>query len=502
MRSKNNLLSPVVQAGVNGFDRLITTAALFSTNFMLAHLDEGGSPLSALPYISSLQTLTTISVTAALSLIGGKLASTYRLDNHGGEDLKSIVREGQLLGLLESIPMVGIMYLSQFIIQPLGVSHEVAGIVFKYFLFQAPVLMFLAMRMPAQQLFIGTEYKKYALSLNLLLSTLQIGLAYALTFGEYGFPSWGILGPGFAALVKSMSHFLCHEAYLAHLGFSSSLSLCFGKTQIGELWTKGWPTGLQYTLELSAVFITSIMTGYLKGNALKIRGITSQATLFIVPLVFALSQSATYSVGRIRGMIAAKRPGFSYEDIRKTGYKSMLCGLATTAAFLVVMLANTDWYIKIFGGFRQQFTNSDRKEMRTLLILGVASQIPDSIRNISSGILKSSGNTRFSSAESVFFRLIFRTGLSLLLRFSCDLGLEGFAWANLTSLTLSAAVMFAYMLYSTEQHHWSILGNKQKVSYLREVSSEFAGFWGYLRKQNQQDNGATVSERTLLQISA
>ncbi len=466
----------VVQAAATGTNRLITTFTNLGCFFIIARL--GSDELASLPYVSAIHALVNITVLTFQSPSGGKMAALYNR-KVPPKKIADMIRETQFMGVLVALPFIPAMYAAPFIINLCGVERSVTNKLFEYFLFRSIALPLDALRVPSQQLFIGTDMKIYALMLNLLTSGLQISFVLMVNFDTFGLRQYGITAIGLTFPVVSLLQLLSNEIVLKLKGYPTTFAALFGRTERSYIWNKGWPVSLQYFLEFSSVVGVSVMTGFLGTEMLRVRGITSLVSSFIMPLIFAFSQGATYSVADVK--VKIEKGELSNSQLRKTAYTSILFGSGVVTAMLVALAIDSNWYLSIAGADNYPFSKEDRSLMRKLVLMNASAQMFEAVRNISSGVTKGLNNTRFSSASSVFFRLFLKTALALVLGFVVHLDLIGFASSNIISLALESILIFTYMHYSTQAMHWALTGEESHKGYLGEVKDEFLGLASYIK---------------------
>ncbi len=471
--NKKDKYVTVYQSATLGISRTITTCSTLLSNIIISHLGE--NEVASLPYISSLQALSQVTITAGLSPVGGLLVNEFN-KNPESNRIKQIIRQTQAVGLKASVPIVILVFSACGLLFAIDINHEIAKNVLYYFVSYAATLPLLALTLPSQQLFIGTKYKVYAIISTLLTSALQLGFAYT----AYKFDILPIPAVGLSFTISTLLRLISNEVVLFLVGHADKLSEMKNTSEKRFIINKGLPVAVQYFLEMLSIVLISFLTSLLESEDLRMRGITSMIISFLAPLVFAFSQGATYSVARTKALVDIGKRDISM--IRKTAYVSTLFGTSIVATFLGALFISTDWYLKITGGNKSYFSDTQKDFMRKLILMAVSAQVLDSVRNISSGVLKGLANTRFSSSVSVIFRLVIKTSLAAILGLAFSEGLLGFSIANLVTLFLESIVMFIYMHYSTRVEHWVFKeeSSTAQETYFQEVYKELCGLCTYM----------------------
>jgi MATE family multidrug resistance protein len=183
-----------------------------------------------------------------------------------------------------------------------GLAHD-ARIFMRGFMWSmGPFLLFQAMR----NFVAALERPGWVLAISIVAIVLNFVLGYALIFGHFGLPAWGLFGGGLAssivwavqALVLALVIVTDRQFRRFHL---------FGRfwrpdwPRYRKLWRIGFPIGLAMGFEGGVFSAVAYLMGLINAESVAAHAVALQiaAIAFMVP--WGLSQAATVRVGRFLG---------------------------------------------------------------------------------------------------------------------------------------------------------------------------------------------------------
>lgn len=237
---------------------------------------------------------------------------------------------------------------------------------------------------------------------GIIANLLNIVGDYALIFGHFGFPRWGIFGAGYMTTVATWCEaamlFLVFISARTHSDFGSRNWGPFEFKKVAQFLRIGLAGGLAYALDLGSwtIFIAAVV-GRLGENVLAGNNAASQIMHLSFMPAIGLNIGVTALVGRHIGM--GDIPG-----AKRRAYLSM----AAAACYMTIMGALFVLFRKPLIGI---FSN-DPEVVRAggvILVYAGLFQFVDAVGILSSGALKGAGDTNFP----VIMQLVLAWGVFL-----------------------------------------------------------------------------------------
>jgi len=228
----------------------------------------------------------------------------------------------------------------------------------------------------------------------------NIALDYAMIFGRWGFPEWGIAGAAWATVISGFIPPVC----LGLLYFSRRLDaeyrtrqlLRFDRDLFRRMIRFGLPSAAHLVLDVGAFAFFVLLTGRLGATALSASNIAlSINNVAFMPLLW-LSIAASILVGQYQGRRDSTTAARSGWTALKLGCWYMLLVAATFILFPA-------HYFALFTGRGAAAMPMDAVVSvgRWLLLMMAAWGLLDAVNLILSGALKGAGDTRFVMYYSV-----------------------------------------------------------------------------------------------------
>jgi len=180
----------------------------------------------------------------------------------------------------------------------------------------------------------------------------------------------------------------------------------------------GWPVSLQVGSELIALFVTSILAGWLGEDALAARQVIGQYQFLLIVPMFGVSQAVGVLIGQARGQ---KQPHL----FRMIALVSVAIGAISMALVAVVFWSVPELLASLYLDINAA---SNRPILHLIVLLFMVASFSlffDSIRNITAGALRGLYDTQFSFAMSVLMMWCIGLPLSYWLAFPMHMGVVG-----------------------------------------------------------------------------
>jgi MATE family multidrug resistance protein len=262
--------------------------------------------------------------------------------------------------------------------QPLKLTQLTTG----YFHFAALALCPLILSMVNSQLCIGIGLPKISFIFSVIRLLLTIFFTYCLVLGKFSFPLLGITGVSVAALIVQIIICLLYYCFFAYSSrfkpfkLGSQL-LSIDLNSMIHFYKIGLPIGIQFGGELGALFVNTMMLGYLGVNALVASQVVSQYGLLLIMISLGVSQalsvitSGNYAKGDIEQIKQDTRLGVQLNSMIffvagifiLVGYRQMLAVYIDIhdpsnqkLFYLTCILFGINWLSLYIDGLRNLFS--------------------------------------------------------------------------------------------------------------------------------------------------
>jgi MATE family multidrug resistance protein len=305
-----------------------------------------------------------------------------------------------------------------------------------------------------------------ALWIMLAAIPLNFALAYALIFGEFGFPRLDLLGAGVATTVVNLG--MC----------AAAIWVCYARRPfkkyrvLGRFWRADWPMFWRlvvigtpisgtFALEYGVFAAAALLMGLIGTSALAAHQIALQtaAIMFMVP--FGISMAATVRVGHAVGRGDAPAT-------RIAGFAAMALGLAFMAAMTLLVVATRDFIPGLFLGAQAPAAAETMALASTLLLLGASFFVFDGVQTIAVGALRGLNDTRIPMLfAAIGFWVVGFTG-AYALAFPVGFGAYGI-WIGLTLGLIVYAVLLVWRFHLlTARRYLPVVAGREDEDWLRD----------------------------------
>ena len=289
----------------------------------------------------------------------------------------------------------------------------------------------------------GIGKTKISMWTNLVANLVNIGLNYVLIEGHYGFPELGISGAAIATVIgNAVAFIICLVTILLPKGY---LKLNFKQLvhiekdtlkDIGHI----LPSSLIDQIFMRIGFIVfALIVNYLGDDATYVHGVCNDLN----SLMFTLADG--FSIGT--AAIVGHRLGEKRKDLAVVYAKvSMTISFFCAIIICIFMLSARDLLI----GMYKPETKERANMASIIMIIAAFTTFPQNIQWVITGILRGSGDTKFTATTSLISVTLLRPIFSYLLCYPIGLGVMG-AWIG---MLIDQTIRFGCNVWRFAKRKW------------------------------------------------
>jgi len=347
---------------------------------------------------------------------------TFTAQTFGSRDLRACGRwawQGLYVLALPALVWTGILALTFApLMHFLGASPHMSELATAYAhgrLYGAPAIIGSVV---LASFFRGLGDTRTPLVVTVVANLLNAALAYALVFGQFGFPAWGVQGAGIATAVAEWTFFGVMLAALLRRRMRDR----FRTRPVAPEWTAmrrlvrtSAPIGGQWFLDMISFALFSTVIARMGESQMA----ASQAMLQLLSLSFMQAYGISIASGALVGRFVGAR---DLEAAERSHRSALKLGLTLAAVVAVLFVAVPDALLSLFTADPTVLALG-----RPLLALGALFQVVDAVGIIAGGSLRGSGDTRWPFAMQASLAWVLRLPLVYVLAVYLGGGVVG-AW--------------------------------------------------------------------------
>jgi MATE family multidrug resistance protein len=228
---------------------------------------------------------------------------------------------------------------------------------------------------------------------NACATVVNLVLDYALIFGAWGFPEWGIQGAAIATVISGAFSFFVFLALIATKAHAERYNTLKGwrpeRELFGRLVRFGFPSGVQFFLEMAGFTIFILLVGRLGINSLAATNIAFNInTLAFMPMI-GCGIAVSVLVGQYLG---GERPDLAQRSAYSGFHMTFLYMTSIAAAYVLV----PDIFVAPFAAQADPKSMAEVCHLAVILLRFVALySIFDTMNIIFASAIKGAGDTRF-----------------------------------------------------------------------------------------------------------
>ncbi len=269
----------------------------------------------------------------------------------------------------------------------------------------------------------GIGKTKISMWTNLIANVVNIGLNWLLIEGNWGFPELGIAGAAIATVIgNAVAFIICLVTILfpkAYLKFQVRHLFHFEKETLKDIGHILPSCFIDQIFMRIGFILFALIVNYLGDDATYVHGICNDLN----SLMFTLADGFSIGTAAIVGhRLGEKRKDLAIIYAKVSMTISFICAILTC----IFMLSARNLLIGMYKPETQ-----DRANMAsTIMIIAAFITLPQNIQWVITGILRGSGDTRFTATSSLVSVTCIRPLVSYLLCYPAGLGVIG-AWIGM-----------------------------------------------------------------------
>ncbi|WP_386685855.1 MATE family efflux transporter [Lonepinella sp. MS14437] len=359
-------------------------------------------------------------------------------------DIAHQVRQGLWIILLVCIPLGGLIYHSDVVIQAMNMEEKLANITIGYLhamLFGLPAYLLL---INFRCLNDGVAKTKPAMVITFIGLLLNIPLNYIFIYGKFGVPAFGAVGCGIATSIVNWAMCIMMIAYSRqsyHLHDLKVFEQLIEKpdfSTLKKLLKLGFPIATALWAEVALFALTSLFLSPLGTDMVASHQIALNTSSFVFMFPMSLGMATTILVGQRLGEKSPKQA-------KKVSYIAIAVGLNITVITAFVTIFWREQIAQIFVKDLHVITLAS-----SLLIVASLYQFSDTLQVLAGGVLRGYKDTKAILYITIFCYWILAMPIGYTLAMTDwimpHLGAMGF-WIGFVVALTAAAVLLLYRMW-------------------------------------------------------
>lgn len=355
--------------------------------------------------------------------------------------VRRVTRMGLWLSILFGIAIYPVFWWSEGLLLALGQAPEVAALAGRYMQIAGLGMIPALLVMTLKSYLAALGRTQVQLWVTLAAVGVNAALNWALIFGNWGAPEWGVAGAAVATMVVQVFTILVLATYAAwHPALRRfQLFLRFWRPDwqaMGGVFRLGWPMGLTGLAEGSLFQASALMMGWIGTMELAAHGIALEVMAITFMIQVGLSNATTVRTGRAFGARDAA-------GLRLGASVSIMMSVAFALATIVVFVALPAPIIGLFLDPANPESRAIIAYGSVLLLIAGLFQLADAAQVMALGLLAGVQDTRVPMFLATISYWLVGIPASYVLAFPLGYGGPGL-WLGLAiGLTVAAALMMA-----------------------------------------------------------
>ncbi|GAB5480858.1 MAG: MATE family efflux transporter [Parasphingorhabdus sp.] len=314
------------------------------------------------------------------------MASEIGRMSHSVRDVRRTFRQAIWTAVTVIIPFWILLWNTESILVYFGqqpdLAHNAGLYISAYMWSILPFLGFIILRNFVSAL----EQPVWALIISVIAVLANALFNYALIFGKFGVPAFGVIGAGIGSVMTNLLMFggmalvvILHKRFRRYHLFGRFWAADWQRYR--ALWKLGLPIGVTMGLEGSVFGLAALLMGLINAESVAAHAIALQlaSLTFMVPM--GLGQAATVRVGIQYG----RR---DHAGITRAGWVSFVLGTSFMAAMALVFVLAPNFLISIFIDASAPGNEKVAALAVSFLAIAAIFQIVDGAQVVGAGMLR------------------------------------------------------------------------------------------------------------------
>lgn len=437
----NNLLKRILRISLPAAAEIFLIGLITMIDTMMV----GSLGKEAIASVSITNQPVFITLTFCMGINAGVIAIiSRRRGENDPEGANRVLRQALVVGTIISLIISSLSY---FLAEPLlllaGSKADTIDNSILYFRIVSTALFFNYIRLIITSALRACGNTKITLIVNITANIVNIFLNYCLIGGNLGFPAWGVAGAAIATVIGNFVAFV-----ISIIAITRDTS--FLRIRLKDDWRLDRKTLSNLFSVSSGAFVEQIFVRI--GFFISARIVNDLGTYYVavntitqsvISLSFNIADGFAIGVSSLVGQSLGEKKqevAFAY------GRLSQILGIGISVVMLVATIVLRTPLAKAFSDEADVLRAATK-----LLLFGSIVIIPQSIQWITTGILRGSGDTKYTARTSMISIMIIRPGLSYLFCYPLGLGLYG-AWFG---MILDQTIRFCFNNYRFVNLRWA-----------------------------------------------
>ncbi len=358
-----------------------------------------------------------------------------------GDDtqVRRVTRMGMWLSALFGLAVMPALIWSEPLFLALGQSPETSMLAERYMRIAAFAMIPALLMMVLKSYLAALERSQSVLWITVATAVLNVGVNWALIFGNLGFPELGLRGAAIASVIANLVGLGVFAVYAARVTPEHALFTRLWRPDgeaFGRVARLGWPIGLTNLAESGLFSAASVMIGWLGAQPLAAHGVALQLTAITFMVHVGLSQAATVRAGSALGR--GDRPALL------TGARA---AIALSVCFSAVTVTLYLTMPELLVGLFIDPSDPERPAIvaigTTLLMVAALFQLVDGLQVVALGLLRGLQDTKWPMIYAGISYWVIGMPASYVMGFVLGLGAMGVWLGLVVGLALAAVTLLA-----------------------------------------------------------
>lgn len=282
---------------------LIGIVSSFIGMTMVSHLGKNELAAGALA-VTTFMPVMTIGTTIFYAI--GILISHYKGQGKSFIEIGAIVKNGLLLAGILSIPITLLLWNIDILLLLFKQDPALIALTREYFHFAALCVIPSLFIMVISQFYSGIGMPRFSMIISLISCPLIIILSYGFILGHFGLPKLGLGGITCSMLIVQFFILIGITIWMLISSEIKKYQIFSGKFNFNiylckTIFKLGFPIGVQFGGELTAIAVSTYFMGYFGVTALAASQIASQYFMIAIMLILGLSQALSILISEAYG---------------------------------------------------------------------------------------------------------------------------------------------------------------------------------------------------------